>query len=99
MKGVKMETNYQKWKSGIAVMNGYTDDLDYFVYPIYRSNDNELEISRVKDFQGKITFNLKFRGIEFININTVTIDQDDDINIYKNGGGLVGFIAKKDWFY
>lgn len=91
--------SYEDWKTGIRTMENYTDDLDYFIYPIYRSDDKKLEIARIKDFQGKITFNVRFNGVEFINIDKVGIDQDDDICIYKNHAGLVGVIAKRFWLY
>ena len=95
-----MESEYTKWETAIKTMKGYNDDLSYFVYPIYVSNDNTLRVDRVKDLQNNITFNVTFKGVTFCNVTDVTIDEDDDINFLSSKlHGMVGFIEKKHWFY
>ncbi len=93
-------TEYSEWKTVKSMIDNYTDDLDYFVYLIYRSNDNQIEISRVKDLQNNITFNISYKGVTFCNVTDISIDEDDDvIFMSKRLHGMVGFIEKKHWMY
>lgn len=91
-------TDYEDWKMLEKMIDTYKgDDINLMSYPVWYSNDNTLKLYRIKDFENKITFVVKHKGLCLMSVTSVKIDEDDEICFYGKGKGLIAYIERKDW--
>ena len=91
-------TDYSDWKMLEKMIDTYKgDDIPFTSYPVWYSNDNTLKLYRVKDFNDNISFIVKVKGLNLMGVTSVRLDDDDEIDFYGKGKGLIAYIEKKDW--